>query len=72
MKRLMSHIEKETSITNMEMLVFRPVNHRHCTATLSCMLNSSLEWALKMNEYLDIQDAVEEHHRKEQENMQRT
>lgn len=56
----------------MELLVFRPVFSEHSSVTLDDMLHCTLDFALKVNEYLDIRDVIQEEQMKEQEAAQRS
>jgi len=70
MKSLYKKIDEETSIESMELLVFRPVFSEHSSVTLDDMLRCTLDFALKVNEYLDIRDVIQEEQMKEQEAAQ--
>lgn len=70
MKKLYDAIDRDTSLEQMELLVFRPVFTENSSVTLSDLLNSTLEFTLKVNEYLDIKEVIEEQHRKEFESAQ--
>ncbi len=70
MKKLYDKIDEETSIESMELYVFRPVFSEHSSVTLDDMLNCTLDFALKVNEYLDIRDVIQEEHSKELEAAQ--
>ena len=65
MKKLYDAIDRNTSLEQMELLVFRPVFTENSSVTLSDLLNSTLEFTLKVNEYLDIKEVIEEQYRKE-------
>jgi hypothetical protein len=54
----------------MELLVFRPVFSENSSATLGDMLGCSLELTMKINEYLDIKDTIQEHQQQEAEQQQ--
>lgn len=71
MQKLYDKIDKETSIESMELYVFRPVFSEHSSVTLDDMLNCTLEWALKVNEYLDIRDSIQEEQHSEMEAAQK-
>lgn len=70
MQKLYDKVDKETSIENMEMLVFRPVFAENSSVTFNDMMGCSLEMAMKINEYLDIRDTIEEQQQKEAEQEQ--
>lgn len=67
MQKLYESIDRKTSIEPMELYVFRPVFHEKSSVTLQDMLGSTLDFALKVNEYLDIIDVLEEEQRLEME-----
>lgn len=67
MRRLSNKIEEDSSLSNMEFLVLRPTQSKHSSVTLSDMLDCTLEMALKVNEYIDIKDSVEEQQHKDVE-----
>jgi hypothetical protein len=69
MRRLSRKIEEQSSLTNMEFLVLRPTQSKHSSVTLTDMLECTLEMALKVNEYIDIKDSVEEQQYKDAENQ---
>lgn len=71
MKKLYEAIDRDTSLEQMELLVFRPVFAEHSSVTLTDLLNSTLEFTLKVNEFLDIKESIEEEHHKEQEVAQK-
>ncbi len=71
MKKLYDYIDKNTSIESMELLVFRPVFSEHSSASLNDMLSCTLDFALKVNEYLDIRDSITEEQAKEHEAAQK-
>lgn len=70
MEKLYKKIDEETSIESMELYVFRPVFSEHSSVTLDDMLNCTLDFALKVNEYLDIRDVIQEEQYKEMEAAQ--
>lgn len=72
MKKLYEAIDRDTSLEQMELLVFRPVFAEHSSVTLSDLLESTLEFTLKVNEFLDIKETIEEHHHKEMEAAQKS
>lgn len=59
MKKLYEAIDRDTSLEQMELLVFRPVFAEHSSVTLTDLLNSTLEFTLKVNEFLDIKESIE-------------
>lgn len=67
MKRLSERIEKDSSLSNLEFLVLRPTQSKYSSVTLNDMLENTLSWALKVNEYIDIKDSVEEQQHKDAE-----
>lgn len=69
MRRLTRKIEEESSLSNMEFLVLRPTQSKHSSVTLTDMLECTLEMALKVNEYIDIKDSVEEQQYKDADNQ---
>ncbi|QDP66597.1 MAG: hypothetical protein Tp1111DCM1126091_103 [Prokaryotic dsDNA virus sp.] len=71
MKKLYEAIDRDTSLEQMELLVFRPVFAEHSSVTLTDLLNSTLEFTLKVNEFLDIKESIEEEHSKEMEAAQK-
>jgi len=71
MKKLYEAIDRDTSIESMELYVFRPVFSEKSSVTLTDMLNSTLDFALKINEYLDIMETIEEQQHKEMEAAQK-
>ena len=71
MQKLYKKIDEDTSIESMELLVFRPVFSEHSSASLNDMLNCTLDFALKVNEYLDIRDVIQEEQHKEIEASQK-
>lgn len=68
MRRLSKRIEEESSLSNFEYLVLRPTQSKHSSVTLNDMLDCTLTMALKVNEYIDIKDSVEEQQYKDAEN----
>lgn len=70
MKKLYEAIDRDTSLEQMELLVFRPVFAEHSSVTLSDLLNNTLEFTLKVNEFIDIKEVIEEQHSKELEASQ--
>lgn len=72
MQKLYDAIDRDTSIEWMELYVFRPVFSEHSSVTLTDMLNSTFDFALKVNEYLDIRDIIQEEQHKEMESAQAT
>lgn len=71
MKKLYEAIDRDTSLEQMELLVFRPVFAEHSSVTLTDLLNNTLEFTLKVNEFLDIKEVLEEQHHKEAEAEQK-
>lgn len=72
MKKLYEAIDRDTSLEQMELLVFRPVFAEHSSVTLSDLLESTLEFTLKVNEFLDIKECIEERLHKEMEDAQKS
>jgi len=70
MQKLYKKIDDDTSIEMMELFVFRPVFSEKSSVNLTDMLNSTLDFALKVNEYLDIVEVLEEEQHKEMEAAQ--
>ena len=70
MQKLYKKIDEDTSIESMELLVFRPVFSEHSSASLNDMLSCTLDFALKVNEYLDIRDVIQEQQMQEHEAAQ--
>ena len=60
-------IDEDCSLDNMEILILRAVMHKNSSVTLSDMLDSTLEFALKVNEFIDIQEAIEMQQHKDAE-----
>lgn len=71
MKKLYEAIDRDTSLEQMELLVFRPVFAEHSSVTLTDLLNSTLEFTLKVNEFLDIKEVIELELQKESEAEQK-
>lgn len=71
MKKLYEAIDESTSLEQMELLVFRPVFAEHSSVTLTDLLSNTLEFTLKVNEFLDIKESLEEQHSKEMEAEQK-
>jgi hypothetical protein len=64
----MKAIDEQTSITGLELLVLRPVFKEGCSVTLTDMLDHcDLEFAMKVNEYVDILESFEDVDRKKME-----
>lgn len=64
-------IDEESSLSELDYIVLRPVFEKDSSVSLQDMLSVDMNLALKVHEYLDIREAIQDLHQKEMEKQEK-